>query len=158
VLEHREASLSKFVRLNVHKLTKVKSLSETPIRNTSSDAKKSRISLWKFITSWLSHRIGQNFLIKLKLSNCDKINVYFCKLMLLLQRNSNFKKCKQTSFWAKMRKSGQMKLIFFTFLFIFNFFKWYLNLEKFIKLNSLIKDFKLPVVSRNWNIVNAKKK
>ncbi len=44
------------------------------IFNTSSDSKKSRISLWKLISSWLSHWFRQNFLIKLKLSNFDKIN------------------------------------------------------------------------------------
>jgi len=51
-----------------------------------------------------------------------------------------------------------MKVTLFTFLFIFQFFKWYLNLEKYIKLDFLIKYQKLCAFSQNLNSVNAKKK
>ncbi len=42
------------------------------MKNASSYPKKSCISLWKLITSWLSHWIRQNFLIKLQQSNLSR--------------------------------------------------------------------------------------
>ncbi len=54
-------------------------------------------------------------MIKLELFKCDKISIQLCKLMLYLQRNLNFKKCKQTTILSKIEKSGQIYLFSFTF-------------------------------------------
>jgi len=81
----------------------------------------------------------------------------FPYLILVTFPKLKFKKVSTNFFWSKIGKSGQMKFILFTFLFIFLFLKWYLNLGKFKKLNFRIKDQKLYAFSQNWNSVSAKK-
>jgi len=81
-----------------------------------------------FLRPEKSHWIGQNFLIKLKLSNCDKINVNFCKLMLY----GNYreiqipKSVNKLLFCQKLKKVGKFSL----FCLLFKYSKMLQNLRK----------------------------
>ncbi len=58
--------------------------------------KKSRISLWKFITGKICHQIWWNTLTKLEKSNCDNIKIDSKLYEVYFWRYLSFKKCQQT--------------------------------------------------------------
>jgi len=111
---------------------------------TSSDPKKSRISLWKLITLYPNKQIWPNKLIKLKLSNHDND----CNWWYSFREINVLKSVNKLRFEQNNKKWAN--------LVYFYFFKGLQNLGKYFKPNFPIKVWRSIAFSQKLFILNAK--